>query len=56
VRLIAQGTIEEAVLALHADKRELAEAILEGAGASGKLSIVELGALIGEGIAAADRA
>ncbi len=55
VRLIAQGTIEEAVLALHADKRELAEAILEGAAASGKLSIVELGALIREGIAEGDR-
>ncbi len=49
VRLIAQGTIEEAVLALHADKRELAESILAGAGATGKLSMVELGALIREG-------
>ena len=52
IRLIAQGTIEEAVLALHAEKRELAEAILEGSAASGKLSIAELGALIREGAAA----
>jgi superfamily II DNA or RNA helicase len=50
VRLIAQGTIEEAVLALHADKRELAESILEGTAASGKLSIAELGALIRAGV------
>ena len=52
VRLVAQGTIEEAVLALHADKRELAEAILEGASATGKLSMAELGALIREGATA----
>ncbi|CAN5554325.1 hypothetical protein BH09MYX1_BH09MYX1_40550 [soil metagenome] len=50
IRLIAQGTIEEAVLALHADKREIAESILEGSAASGKLSIAELGALIREGV------
>jgi superfamily II DNA or RNA helicase len=30
IRLIAQGTIEEAVLALHAEKRELAERLLDG--------------------------
>jgi len=29
-RLVAKGTIEEAVLAMHADKRELAEAVLAG--------------------------
>lgn len=49
IRLIAQGTIEEAVVALHAEKRQLAESILEGTSASGKLSIAELGALIREG-------
>jgi SNF2 family DNA or RNA helicase len=43
---VSQGTIEEAVMSLHASKRELAQSILEGTGASGKLSIVELGALI----------
>ncbi|MBX3228773.1 MAG: SWF/SNF helicase family protein [Labilithrix sp.] len=51
IRLIARGTIEEAVVALHADKRKLAESILEGSAASGKLSIAELGALIREGSA-----
>jgi hypothetical protein len=50
VRLLAQGTIEEAVVALHAEKRQLAESILDGSGASGKLSIAELGALIREGM------
>lgn len=45
VRLIAQGTIEEAVIALHADKRELARLLLDGAELAGKLStdaLVEL--------------
>jgi len=46
IRLIAQGTIEEAVVALHADKRKLAESVLDGTAASGKLSITELGSLI----------
>jgi SNF2 family DNA or RNA helicase len=49
VRLVSRGTIEEAVMSLHASKRELAQSILEGTGASGKLSIVELGALIRRG-------
>jgi SNF2 family DNA or RNA helicase len=49
IRLVARGTIEEAVMALHEDKRKLAESILDGAGASGKLSIAELGALIRAG-------
>ena len=49
IRLVAQGTIEEAVMALHEDKRQLAESILEGSAASGKLSIAALGALIREG-------
>ena len=52
IRLVAQGTIEEAVMALHEDKRQLAESILEGSGASGKLSIAALGALIREGASA----
>ncbi len=49
IRLVAQGTIEEAVMALHASKRQLAESILEGSAASGKLSIAELAALIRDG-------
>ena len=50
VRLVSRGTIEEAVVALHEEKRELAEAILGGAGASGKLSVAELGALLRAGV------
>jgi hypothetical protein len=46
VRLIAQGTIEEAVLDLHARKRELARGLLEGADAAGHLSSNDLLALI----------
>lgn len=50
LRLISQGTIEEAVLALHEGRREFAESILEGSAASGKLSMTELANLIREGV------
>jgi len=46
VRLVSQGTIEESVLSLHAAKRELAAAVLEGGAAAAKLSTDELVALI----------
>lgn len=46
VRLVAQGTIEETVLRLHADKRNLVDGVLRGAGAAGALSAEELLALI----------
>jgi superfamily II DNA or RNA helicase len=51
IRLIAQGTIEEAVIALHEGKRSLADGLLEGTEAAGKLSSAELVDLIrfGEG-------
>ncbi len=42
IRLIAQGTIEEAVLDLHARKRDLARGLLEGADTAGRLSSEEL--------------
>ncbi len=42
VRLIVQQTIEEAVLDLHASKRELASGLLEGADTAGGLSSEEL--------------
>ena len=45
-RLAAEGTIEEAILALHEEKRELVAALLEGTGAAGKLSSEELVALM----------
>jgi SNF2 family DNA or RNA helicase len=49
VRLIAADTIEEAVVALHAEKRELARGLLEGADAAGALSTRELVDLIRAG-------
>ncbi len=42
VRLIARHTIEEAVLALHTEKRELAEAVLSGGDVAGRLSMRQL--------------
>ncbi len=46
VRLVAEGTIEAAVLELHAHKRALADALLEGTEKAGSLSERELAALI----------
>jgi SNF2 family DNA or RNA helicase len=45
VRLVARGTIEQAVLALHGTKRALAQSLLEGADVTAKLSSAELLAL-----------
>jgi superfamily II DNA or RNA helicase len=42
VRLVARGTIEEAVLDLHADKRALAAGILDGTEAAATLSTEDL--------------
>jgi superfamily II DNA or RNA helicase len=42
VRFIARGTIEETVLALHGEKRELAEALLSGGDVAARLSTKEL--------------
>ncbi|QLG87469.1 DEAD/DEAH box helicase [Chitinibacter bivalviorum] len=36
-RLVAEGTIEEQIVALHHNKRDLADSLLEGGDASGKL-------------------
>ncbi len=47
-RLVAAGTIEETMLALHADKRDLVDSVLQGSDAAAKLSVDELVALIGE--------
>ena len=47
-RLVAGGTIEESILQLHADKRDLAEAVLAGADAA-SLSTQELVGLLREG-------
>jgi SNF2 family DNA or RNA helicase len=45
-RLVAEDTIEDKIVKLHADKRELADSLLEGTEASGKLSADELLELI----------
>ena len=46
IRFIARDTIEQAVLALHADKREIADSLLAGSELAGKLSAAELVALM----------
>ena len=46
VRLVAEGTIEEKVLALHGDKRRLAESILAGAHTSSPLDAAALEELL----------
>ena len=51
-RFIAKGTIEEQIISLHAEKRDLVEGILSGAEASGKMSIEQLAALIRDGVVA----
>ena len=44
--MITRGTIEESVLALHREKRELAEAFLEGGDVAARLSTQDLFALM----------
>ena len=45
-RMIARGTIEETILDLHKDKRDLVDGILDGTEAAAKLSTDELARLI----------
>jgi len=45
-RLVAGGTIEEAIYSLHEEKRALMDAVLAGTGSSGSMSPDELRALI----------
>lgn len=47
-RLVTKGTIEEKIVKLHQDKRDLADSLLEGTDVSGKMSTDELLALIQE--------
>jgi superfamily II DNA or RNA helicase len=47
-RLVAQGTIEEKIVALHHQKRDLAEQLLEGTGAGGRISAEDLLRLLQE--------
>ncbi|MEG3438359.1 DEAD/DEAH box helicase [Pannus brasiliensis CCIBt3594] len=48
-RLVAKDSIEEKIVDLHHHKRDLADSLLEGTDASGKLSTEELLQLIAEG-------
>ena len=45
-RIVATGTIEEKILALHAEKRNLVSGVLEGTDQAAKLSTEELVDLI----------
>ena len=45
-RLVSRGTIEEAVLQMHASKRQLAEAVLQGQGTATAATPAELMALL----------
>ncbi len=47
-RLVAQNTIEEKIVALHHQKRDLADSLLEGSDMSGKLSAQDLLNLLNE--------
>jgi SNF2 family DNA or RNA helicase len=47
-RLISKGTIEEKILALHADKRDLADDLLTGLEGSGALELDELVGLLSD--------
>jgi superfamily II DNA or RNA helicase len=48
-RIIARGTIEEKILSLHEEKRDLVDGVLAGADAAGRLSTTELADLIRQG-------
>ena len=50
-RLVTVGTIEEQILALHADKRELVAGVLDGTDLAAKMDTEMLIRLIKEGAA-----
>ncbi|NMM37170.1 MAG: DEAD/DEAH box helicase [Glaciimonas sp.] len=49
-RLVAQDTIEEKILALHAEKRDLADSLLDGGDAAGRMDTATLLRLLKEGV------
>ncbi len=51
-RIIAKDTIEEQILSLHSEKRDLVEGVLSGAEASAKLTTEQLAELIRSGVRA----
>jgi hypothetical protein len=54
LRMVARGTIEEAVLSLHEEKRQLAASILDGADVAARLDGDDLLDLIRKGSASVD--
>jgi superfamily II DNA or RNA helicase len=46
IRLVARGTIEEAILRMHADKRDLVDGVLEGSEAAASLTYDEIKELV----------
>jgi SNF2 family DNA or RNA helicase len=52
--MVARGTIEESVLSLHEEKRQLAASILDGADAAARLDGADLLELIRKGGLSAD--
>lgn len=55
-RLVTEQTIEEKIIALHAQKRDLADSLLEGGDVSARLDTAALLKLLSEGPAAQDDA
>ena len=53
LRLVAKDTVEDTILALHADKRELVERLLDGTNSASPLGTEELLALLEHGVAPA---
>ncbi|MEZ5452099.1 MAG: DEAD/DEAH box helicase [Thiothrix sp.] len=49
-RLVAEGTIEEKIVKLHQQKRDLADSLLEGSDMSGKLSAKDMLEMIRSGV------
>jgi SNF2 family DNA or RNA helicase len=49
-RIIARGTIEEQILKMHDEKRDLVDGVLSGSDASAKLSTKELAEMIRQGV------
>ena len=49
-RLVAEGTIEEQILQMHADKRQLVAGVLDGTDRAGRMKTDELIRLIKEGV------
>jgi SNF2 family DNA or RNA helicase len=49
-RIIARGTIEEQILQMHGEKRDLVDSVLTGADSAAKLSTQDLADMIRQGV------